>query len=287
MQNGRQIDLSTQVERVKRKTRPWKSIIALLLAIAAAVISHQARRRHLHHERSGQPVHQLRRSRAVPRLRVQRNLRPGREIERAARADGRPGAFRHRPVRHLDRRRVHHAGDHARAVRCRRQPARPRRGDHHRVPQHRGTAGARQRIRRAGAGLRPAVQGGRRDPAPGRRARRHARRHRDRYRDHLRPLRHRRQRDVHPQLAGAQRRGRSRSRPSRRIPRWSRTASRARQAARSSRSRARPDPHNGALDRTKGRLASQPALRHVDRCGGRLSAKGATRLQPNGIPRRQ
>ncbi len=43
MQNGRQIDLSTQVERVKRKTRPWKSIIALLLAIASAVISHQAR----------------------------------------------------------------------------------------------------------------------------------------------------------------------------------------------------------------------------------------------------
>jgi small-conductance mechanosensitive channel len=43
VQNGRQIDLSAQVERVKRKTRPWKSIIALLLAIAAAVISHQAR----------------------------------------------------------------------------------------------------------------------------------------------------------------------------------------------------------------------------------------------------
>ena len=44
VQNGRQIDLSTQVERVKRRTRPWKSIIALLLAIVAAVISHQARR---------------------------------------------------------------------------------------------------------------------------------------------------------------------------------------------------------------------------------------------------
>jgi small-conductance mechanosensitive channel len=42
MQNGRQIDLSAQVERVKRKTRPWKAIIALLLAIAAGVISHQA-----------------------------------------------------------------------------------------------------------------------------------------------------------------------------------------------------------------------------------------------------
>ena len=38
-----QADLSAQVQRVKRKTRPWKSIIALLFAIAAAVISHQAR----------------------------------------------------------------------------------------------------------------------------------------------------------------------------------------------------------------------------------------------------
>jgi small-conductance mechanosensitive channel len=38
----RQIDLSAQVERVKRRARPWKSIIALLLAIAAGVISHQA-----------------------------------------------------------------------------------------------------------------------------------------------------------------------------------------------------------------------------------------------------
>jgi small-conductance mechanosensitive channel len=43
VQNGRQVDLPAQVERVRRKTRPWKSIIALLLAIAAAVISHQAR----------------------------------------------------------------------------------------------------------------------------------------------------------------------------------------------------------------------------------------------------
>lgn len=36
------IDLSAHVQRVKRKTRPWKSIIALVLAIAAAVISHRA-----------------------------------------------------------------------------------------------------------------------------------------------------------------------------------------------------------------------------------------------------
>jgi small-conductance mechanosensitive channel len=39
----RPIDLSAQVAKVKRKTRPWKSIIALLLAIAAAVISHEAK----------------------------------------------------------------------------------------------------------------------------------------------------------------------------------------------------------------------------------------------------
>ena len=43
MQNGRQIDLSAQVERVKRRTRPWKAIIALLFAIAAGVLSRQAR----------------------------------------------------------------------------------------------------------------------------------------------------------------------------------------------------------------------------------------------------
>ena len=39
----RQNNLSAHVERVKRKTRPWKSIIVLMLAIAAAVISHAAR----------------------------------------------------------------------------------------------------------------------------------------------------------------------------------------------------------------------------------------------------
>jgi len=40
----RQIDLQAQVARVRRKARPWRSMIVLTLAIAAAVISHQARR---------------------------------------------------------------------------------------------------------------------------------------------------------------------------------------------------------------------------------------------------
>lgn len=43
MQNGKPLDLSAHVERVRRRTRPWKAIIALLLAIAAAIISHEAR----------------------------------------------------------------------------------------------------------------------------------------------------------------------------------------------------------------------------------------------------
>jgi small-conductance mechanosensitive channel len=38
----RQVDLSAKVATVKRKARPWKSIIALVLAIASAVISHLA-----------------------------------------------------------------------------------------------------------------------------------------------------------------------------------------------------------------------------------------------------
>jgi small-conductance mechanosensitive channel len=38
----RPIDLSAQVAKVKRKARPWKSIIALLFAIAAAAVSHRA-----------------------------------------------------------------------------------------------------------------------------------------------------------------------------------------------------------------------------------------------------
>jgi small-conductance mechanosensitive channel len=44
LQDGPQLDLSGQVARVKEKTRPWKAIIALLLAIASAIASEWARR---------------------------------------------------------------------------------------------------------------------------------------------------------------------------------------------------------------------------------------------------
>jgi small-conductance mechanosensitive channel len=43
VQDGRPIDLTAQVARVKRKARPWTAIFALLLAVAAAVVSEQAR----------------------------------------------------------------------------------------------------------------------------------------------------------------------------------------------------------------------------------------------------
>ena len=41
--NGSPIDLSAQVTKVEEKTRPWKSIIALVLAIAAAAAAKWAR----------------------------------------------------------------------------------------------------------------------------------------------------------------------------------------------------------------------------------------------------
>ncbi len=83
--------------------------------------------------------------------------------------------------------------------------------------------------------------------------------------------------------------GPSRLNQTSRNPPSSPTASRPRKAARSSPSRARPGPSSRAAgrhaERRAGWSASHP--RHANRCGGRLSAKGATRIQPNGIPRRQ
>jgi small-conductance mechanosensitive channel len=43
LQDGPQLDLSAQVAKVKEKTRPWKSIIALTLTILAAAVSVSAR----------------------------------------------------------------------------------------------------------------------------------------------------------------------------------------------------------------------------------------------------
>jgi len=44
VQDGPQLDLPAQVAKVKQKARPWKAIIALILAIAAAVVSSWAHR---------------------------------------------------------------------------------------------------------------------------------------------------------------------------------------------------------------------------------------------------
>jgi small-conductance mechanosensitive channel len=42
LQEKRQLDLAAQVARVKTHTRPWRSIIALVLAVAAAIVSYIA-----------------------------------------------------------------------------------------------------------------------------------------------------------------------------------------------------------------------------------------------------
>ena len=44
LQEKRQLDLARQVANVKRHTRPWRSIIALVLAVAAAIVSFTADR---------------------------------------------------------------------------------------------------------------------------------------------------------------------------------------------------------------------------------------------------
>jgi Mechanosensitive ion channel len=46
--DGQQLDLSTQVAKVKAKTRPWKAIIALIFAICAAAASGWAHNRFQH-----------------------------------------------------------------------------------------------------------------------------------------------------------------------------------------------------------------------------------------------
>ena len=48
LQDGPQLDLSAQVAKVRAKARPWKSIIALVFAIIAAVVSAWARRGYHH-----------------------------------------------------------------------------------------------------------------------------------------------------------------------------------------------------------------------------------------------
>lgn len=56
---GPQIDLSAQVAMVRRKTRPWKSIIALVLAIASAAASGWAHSDFRHFFASTGVVHQI------------------------------------------------------------------------------------------------------------------------------------------------------------------------------------------------------------------------------------
>ena len=211
MQNGKQIDLSAHVERVKRKTRPWKSIIALLLAIAAAVISHRAT--------NGDPI-------------------VGHKHDLTSQFIAVGGA-----VLFLVFGSIATYGLAGKS----RQLLEPKAGPAHAaivryaillvgafttllitlvlfgIPVAQLVLGgalttvfvsiaAQQALGNVFAGLvlvfaRPFRVG---DAIRlRRRAGRHARRHRHRHRDHLRPVRHGRQRDVHPQLTGSQRRSRS------------------------------------------------------------------------------
>jgi hypothetical protein len=57
--DGQQLDLSEQVAKVKAKTRPWKAIIALILAICAAAASGWAHNRFQHFLGSAEVPYQV------------------------------------------------------------------------------------------------------------------------------------------------------------------------------------------------------------------------------------
>jgi small-conductance mechanosensitive channel len=59
VQDGPQLDLSAQVAKVKEKTRPWKSIIALTLAIVAAATSGWAHHDFTHFFASSHLINQI------------------------------------------------------------------------------------------------------------------------------------------------------------------------------------------------------------------------------------
>ncbi|MGD0700230.1 MAG: mechanosensitive ion channel family protein [Trebonia sp.] len=59
LSDGTEIDLSAQVAKVKAKTRPWKSIIALVLAIGAAAASGWARNSSHHFLTGGNAPNQI------------------------------------------------------------------------------------------------------------------------------------------------------------------------------------------------------------------------------------
>ncbi len=188
--DGPQLDLSTQVAKVKAKTRPWKAIIALILAICAAAASRWA---HNSFHRFLGPLGQSR-TRSWPSDSRWRSARSPAWPPSTSSGKAQIGA------------RAGHRASHAAIVRYALlligavttlivtlgaarhpdRPACPRRGADQRLRRHRGSAVAVQRVRGHGADARPPVPGRGRDPAAGRGARRPGQRDHHRDRHHLR-----------------------------------------------------------------------------------------------------
>ncbi len=66
MHNGPQLDLSAQVAMVRAKARPWRSIIALVLAIACGIASGWAHAGFQHFLSSDARAHAADRGRHAP-----------------------------------------------------------------------------------------------------------------------------------------------------------------------------------------------------------------------------
>ena len=119
LQDGPQLDLPAQVAKVKQKARPWKSIIALILAIAAAVVSGWAHRHFHDYFDSSNIQYQVIAAGCAVAFCVFASVatyRAFREGPLGTRTAGRHRARRGRQVRPAADRRVHDAGRHARAV---------------------------------------------------------------------------------------------------------------------------------------------------------------------------
>ena len=167
--------VNEHVARVKAHTRPWRSIIAAALAIAAGVVASLADTDFKDWTGRGHYIYKIVAAACIAAFVLfasAATVGMAGKGTRRAHALGWHGARGDCPLHHP----AHRRGDHPRSrwpcskIRIGELPG--RRGGHHNPARHRRAAGAGQHIRWRYAAARPAVRGGRLCPAEVRRARR-------------------------------------------------------------------------------------------------------------------
>ena len=153
LQEKRQLDLARQVAKVKDHARPWRAIIALVLAVAAAIVSFTAG--DITSEQPLERVIAIARGAYVRPARGHRGDRLRQQVTRRHAARHRPGArggrAPHDRAAGEHRRALHHPG----TARCPDRPAPGRRRGDVDHPRHRRPAVARQCVLRPGPAAVP------------------------------------------------------------------------------------------------------------------------------------